>query len=227
MNLVMKTVAVVVTEMVDSTSLDALTSFRGESLLLHAVRGLFDSQCVDLVVVIAPVQRVSDFRAVLDSAVLDATTEKSVVVIPGGEDRISSLRKAFDALPLEFSTPENSDIVILMHDVAHAFAPPELIHSVTRTVRQGFPRVVPVLPVTDTIKHIDSRGILTNAVERTLLRSVQTPQGFSLAAFRSALAIESDTLTTFATQMIPGHPLALQITNSTDLIAVEAILAHR
>ena len=50
--------------------------------------------------------------------------------------------------------------------------------------------MIPVLPVTDTVKRVDSSGRVVATVDRAELRAVQTPQGFSravlLAAHRAA-----------------------------------------
>jgi 2-C-methyl-D-erythritol 4-phosphate cytidylyltransferase len=227
----MSVTAILLAARTDSAEIDALTSIRGEALLLHAVRGLVDSQCVNLVVVIAPVRRVNEF-----TAALSAFEENSVRVVPALEDQASSLRAALVFHGRSSTDVDSSDEVVLIHQIERAFTPLELIRSVISAVRQGFPSVLPVLAVTDTIKHVDEDGALTNAVDRKLLRSAQTPQGFTLTAFRSLLdsshfSSPNGSLNTdpknpekLETHMIPGHPLALRVETPVEVIAVEALI---
>ena len=52
---------------------------------------------------------------------------------------------------------------------------------------------MPVLPVVDTVKTIDTTGAITGTIDRTSLRVVQTPQSFGfdllLDAHRRAAAL--------------------------------------
>jgi 2-C-methyl-D-erythritol 4-phosphate cytidylyltransferase len=161
------------------------------------------------------------------SALADAGTD--ALVVPGGADRTESVRLALAA-----ALGESPDIsIVLVHDAARAFTPPELIRAVTAAVASGAPAVVPVLPVADTVKRVDAHEIVTETVDRADLRAVQTPQGFSLDVLRRAYEHATDSHTDDAglverigvpVSTVPGHPAALKITSPFDLVVAEAVL---
>ena len=68
---------------------------------------------------------------------------------------------------------------VLVHDAARALTPPELVVRVVEALRAGHSAVVPVLPLSDTIKAVDANGAVLATPERAGLRAVQTPQGFA------------------------------------------------
>jgi 2-C-methyl-D-erythritol 4-phosphate cytidylyltransferase len=197
----------------------ALVPVGGVPLLVHAVRGLLDSGCVDHVVVAAPplhVEPTVDFLAALSP----------VTVIAGGDDRTSSVR-----LTLAHAWP--SDTVARVHDAARAFTPAVVIRRVVQAVLDGAPAVVPVLPVTDTIKQVDAVGIVTATIDRSSLRAVQTPQGFAMDVLRRAHASAVTSATDDAALVellglpvhtVHGHPNALKITTPFDLALAESHL---
>jgi 2-C-methyl-D-erythritol 4-phosphate cytidylyltransferase len=127
--------------------------------------------------------------------------------------------------------------VILVHDAARAFTPVEVIVAVIERVLNGAPAVVPVLPVADTVKQVDSDGVVVATPERADLRIVQTPQGFSADVLRRAYAAHPDDATTddaglverlgIPVATIPGHPHALKITTPFDLTVAEAVFAKQ
>lgn len=201
----------------------ALVQARGVPLLVHAVRGLLAAGCVGHVVVAAPPSDVDTVVAVLTDAGIDAA------VVPGGRTRTESVRRALDAALAELPDAR----VVLVHDAARAFTPPDVVRAVVAEVTRGIPAVVPVLPVTDTIKQVDATGLVIDTPDRTTLRVVQTPQGFDIEVLRrahhtaepasvttdDAALVESLGIPVFT---IPGHPHAMKITTAFDLTIAEA-----
>jgi 2-C-methyl-D-erythritol 4-phosphate cytidylyltransferase len=202
----------------------ALVPVLGESLLLRAVRGLLDSDCVQHVVVAAP----SDDVAAVVAEV--ASLRPSVHVVPGGSDRTDSVRRAL--AEAERVVPDVG--VVLVHDAARAFTPVSVIRDVVRAVQEGASAVIPVLPVSDTIKRVDGSENVSATVDRSDLRAVQTPQGFAIDVLRQAHARAGDTATDDAglvermghtVTTVRGHPHALKITTAFDLAIAESVLA--
>jgi len=138
-----------------------------------------------------------------------------------------------------------------VHDAARALTPPELIESVAAAVRAGRPAVIPVLPVVDTIKEVgpaDVAGppaepagdgaaagvfVVLGTVDRSVLRSVQTPQGFRrdvlAAAHAAGLGAHTDDAgmvekAGVPVTCVPGSELAMKITRPLDLVIAEALL---
>lgn len=181
----------------------------GVPLVVHAVRGLHTAGCVRRVVVSAPASAAEDVRAALADAGLDA------LVVPGDTDHDESVRLALDAALAEEPDARH----VLVHDVARALAPPELIRAVAAEVAAGAPVVVPVLPVTDTVKRVDDHGDVSATVDRADLRVTQGPVGFTVDALRGGTRAPATT--------VPGHPAAMTITTAFDLTVATVLLADR
>lgn len=201
----------------------ALVPVLGESLLLRAVRGLLDSGCVQHVVVAAPRDGVSLVQQELDSF------GSSVHVVPGGGERTESVRLAL--AEAERVVPDAD--AVLVHDAARAFTPVSVIRAVVRAVEEGACAVVPVLPVSDTVKQVDADGQVVATVDRSQLRAVQTPQGFAPGVLREAYAAAGDLATDDAglverlerpVSTVPGHSHAVKITTAFDLAIAESVL---
>ena len=178
----------------------ALTPVHGEALLTHTVRGLLDVPEIDLVVVAAPQRCALSFS--------EAVRGLDCQVVTG------SPQQAFAAV--EPDLPRES--VVLLHDALRAFIPAETVRGVIDAVGDS-PVVVPVLPMADTVKVTDASFIM-GTEDRSRLRTVQTPIGYTLAAFRSA---EPWDVTGAAT--VPGHPDAMRVTTDFELSLAEAIAA--
>jgi 2-C-methyl-D-erythritol 4-phosphate cytidylyltransferase len=96
--------------------------------------------------------------------------------------------------------------------------------------------VVPVIPVTDTIKRIDPGGKVLDTPDRSALVAVQTPQGFEPSLLRRAHAAEVVGATDdamlcerlgVAVQTVEGSEDAFKVTRPRDLLLAEWILAGR
>jgi 2-C-methyl-D-erythritol 4-phosphate cytidylyltransferase/2-C-methyl-D-erythritol 2,4-cyclodiphosphate synthase len=74
--------------------------------------------------------------------------------------------------------------VVLIHDAARPFVSGALICRAIAAGATG--AAVPVLAVTDTVKVVDGNGKVTKTLDRTTLRTIQTPQVFSYAALLDA-----------------------------------------
>lgn len=199
----------------------ALVSAGGEPLVRRAVRGLLASGVVDAVVVSANPELLDDFVACL--------TEfgERCRVVPGGNDRTESVRRALDA------AGAGRFDAVLVHDAARAFTPPEVTRAVVEALAAGAQAVIPVIPVADTIKAVDPEGVVTATPDRASLRIVQTPQGFAEPVLRAAhvdaagatddaVLVERLGVTVHT---VAGHPHAMKITTAFDLRVAETILA--
>ncbi|MCY1142624.1 2-C-methyl-D-erythritol 4-phosphate cytidylyltransferase [Actinoplanes sp. Pm04-4] len=197
----------------------ALRLLAGEPLLVHAVRRVAASPSVHLIVVAAPATEVEAVRSLLAPVA-------PVTVVAGGAERQESVARALAVVPPEVG-------IVLVHDAARALTPPDVIESVAAAVRGGLPAVIPVLPVVDTIKEVAPDETVLGTVDRSVLRSVQTPQGFRHNVLAEAHAAAADPLTDDAglvekaglpVTCVPGSELAMKITRPLDLILAEALL---
>jgi 2-C-methyl-D-erythritol 4-phosphate cytidylyltransferase len=202
----------------------ALRVLADAPLLVHAVRRLSAAPCAGHVVVAAPAGEVEAVRALLAPVVAAPVV---LEVVAGGATRQASVAAALAVVPDSYD-------LVLVHDAARALAPSELFERVAAAVRSGHPAVVPVLPVSDTIKEVDATGHVMGTVDRSVLRMVQTPQGFRRSVLISAHAAAVDEHTDDAglaekigvpVLTIPGDEAALKITRPFDLAVAELLLA--
>ena len=192
----------------------------GRTLIERAVDGLLQSGVVDRVVVAVPADRTDRAKLILGE---DAT------VVAGGVNRGDSVARALAAV----ADVEEPDFV-LVHDAARALTPPELVVRVVEALRAGHSAVVPVLPLTDTIKAVDANGTVLGTPDRAGLRAVQTPQGFVtellLRAYqRAGTADFTDDASLVEhvggqVHVVDGDPLAFKITTRLDLLLAQAIV---
>jgi 2-C-methyl-D-erythritol 4-phosphate cytidylyltransferase len=150
--------------------------------------------------------------------------------VPGGPVRSDSVRRALAAAP--------SGDPVLVHDAARPLLTARLAASVIDAL-EGVDAAIAAAPVTDTVKRVDERGMVTETLERSSLWAVQTPQVFRRAALELALAA-SDQLLAAATddawlvergggrvRVVPAPPENLKVTTPADLKVAELLLAER
>lgn len=193
-----------------------MVPLHGLPLIAHAVRGLLSAGCVRHVVVAAPPDHVAEVSAAL-------TTFEDVSVVAGGANRAASVRLALDTALTRVPDAR----IALVHDVDRALTPAALVRSVADAVADGNPAVVPVLPVTDTVKRVDAAGVILDTPDRTDLRSVQSPQGFAVEVLARACAaggvLEKVDV---PVRTVPGDMAAMKITTPFDLTVAEAVAAE-
>ncbi|WBQ04554.1 2-C-methyl-D-erythritol 4-phosphate cytidylyltransferase [Kribbella sp. CA-293567] len=206
----------------------ALREVGGESLLVHALRGLRAATAADLacVVIAVPPGTEQAVRELLQPY----SGPLELLIVAGGAERTDSVRLALELVPAE-----GIDCV-LVHDAARSFAPPDLIERVVAAVIGGAPAVVPAIPVTDTIKRVDAGGLVVDTPDRSTLVAVQTPQGFEPGLLRKAHSGDTGGATDDAmlcerlgvpVLTVAGSQDAFKVTRPRDLILAEAILAER
>jgi len=195
----------------------ALRLLAGQPLLSHALARVSAAPSVGSVVIAAPPGEVVAVRAFAGPG---------AVVVAGGDTRQASVAAALAAVPDGYE-------IVLVHDAARALAPTALVEAVAAAVRGGADAVIPVLPVIDTIKEV-AAGTVVGTVDRSVLRAVQTPQGFRRAVLAAAHAAAADEHTDdaglveklgVAVGTVPGHEAAFKITRPVDLVFAEALLA--
>jgi 2-C-methyl-D-erythritol 4-phosphate cytidylyltransferase/2-C-methyl-D-erythritol 2,4-cyclodiphosphate synthase len=145
--------------------------------------------------------------------------------IEGGAERADSVRAGLAAI---------SGDAVLVHDAARPFCPPAVIDRLLAPL-EFFDGSAPVLPVGDTLARVGSQ--LEEAVDRSGLARVQTPQAFRLEALRSAYAGWTGGPPTDETTVargaglrvaaVAGDPALEKITTSADFRRAEQWLAGR
>ena len=178
----------------------AFVSVAGEAALARVVRALLGPGRVlaSRIVVVAADPLVDGVRTCLDAAGLSAV---SVLGAGAAASRHACLAAGLDLLGRE---PYSSSHV-LVGDHRHPLASAEVTDRVIAGLRAGHRVVVPVLPLTDTVKAVDDRGAVEGTVDRTALRSVQYPRGYQRQALAELIVRDGDEL---AAALSLGVPLA-------------------
>jgi 2-C-methyl-D-erythritol 4-phosphate cytidylyltransferase len=214
----------------------------GESILLHALRGIVASGVASQVCVALPAgddglrQLCEEFRVELvDGGPL-------LTMVDGGATRADSVRAALAAL-------EDGTEAVLVHDAARALTPESVFHRVAQALAAGAAAVIPVIPVVDTVKTVAATEgrdadiapeLVTGTAPREELRAVQTPQGFNLKTLRQAhqaalrfderqaAAVTDDAMLVellgVPVHAVRGASQSLKITTPLDLIIAEGLL---
>ena len=204
----------------------AFVDLVGRPLLTHAIESII--ALPDLAQLIIAVPESHLVEAAETGAQLIGDLPIAFEVVLGGETRQGSIANALAEL-----APESE--IVLVHDAARALAPTSLFAKVADSVRQTKVSSLPVMRVVDTIKRIDGDTIL-ETVDREVLRSAQTPQGFVASDLISAYAAaEADYTDDAALMQAAGHRIlavdgderAFKITTPADLAAAELRFAGK
>ena len=152
----------------------------GDSLLVHAVRGLKAATAADLVCFVVAVPPGTEETVAKELA--PYVGDAQLLVVAGGAERPDSVRAALDA------GPGRRDRLHPGPRRGPGVRPGRVIERVVAAVRAGAEAVVPVVPVTDTIKRVAPTGEVVDTPDRSTLVAVQTPQGFEPDVLRRAHA---------------------------------------
>ena len=110
-----------------------------------------------------------------DAAIFRAATaglERLLPPVAGGATRQASVRAGLEAL--RAAAPD----LVLIHDAARPFLSSDLIsRAIAAATAHG--AAVPAIAVTDTVKLVDERDTVSETLDRSRLRTVQTPQAFA------------------------------------------------
>lgn len=201
----------------------------GVPMLLRALRAFIGHPEVRQVVVTLPpgyVDRPPDWLGKLRGDRLG--------FVPGGAQRVDSVRAGLDALP-------DDATIILVHDAARPFVSRGTIDAVIARARAGVGAVAAV-PASDTLKEI-SEGPhrptprITRTVDRERIWRAQTPQGFPRQMLHDAYArlgaaanggppsddAEVCERAGFPVELIPDSPYNFKITTADDFRIAEAL----
>lgn len=210
----------------------------GEPILAHALRGAIASDVAGEIVVVLP--RDNETLHQVCAAAPEAAHVRTVI---GGSSRAESVRAGLTAL-------RSGTQFVLVHDAARALTPPDVFRRVAHALHQGAEAVIPAIPAVDTMKTVAGTTaeqadlapeIVVATPERSRLRAVQTPQGFTAATLRAAhratelfdesqhAAVTDDAMLveTLGTPVyvVTGSVRALKITTPLDLTLAEALIA--
>ena len=147
-------------------------------------------------------------------------------IVNGGATRFDSSKNGLAAIP------DDAEGVVGIHDGVRPFVSVSVIEDCFEAARDEY-AVIPVLPVTDTIRYIDAHGGGRN-VQRSDYRIVQTPQVFDISLLKRAFNQPyQDSFTDDASvveslgcqvSMVEGNRENIKLTTPFDLKIAETLL---
>jgi 2-C-methyl-D-erythritol 4-phosphate cytidylyltransferase len=211
------------------TGSNELKQFRwvaGKPMLLHSIQTFQARADVAMVVCVLPREHVGD----PPPWIFQSDPDRLLLSI-GGRERSESVANGLEDLPSECE-------IVVIHDAARPLVTAETIGRVIEEGRKGNGAVAAV-PVTDTLKRVDSSGKIIETVDRFGLWRAQTPQAFPRKVIERAHreAREADRIATddaalceqigLPVVVVRGSERALKITEENDFSLAEALSIFR
>jgi 2-C-methyl-D-erythritol 4-phosphate cytidylyltransferase len=182
---------------------------------------------------VARIYTVGDRRRI-EALVQEAGIGKYAACAEPGEARALSTRNGL------LVCEEGPETIVLVHDGSRCLVTPDLIKRVVEAAGgDNMPDgIVPAVPVSDTIK-VARNSTVTETLDRTNLRAVQTPQAFRLGLLRRLhdspeeyLSAATDDASLVErdggrVDVVAGEKTNIKLTSPEDLVFAEAILAAR
>jgi len=209
-----------------STELKQFRWVAGKPMLLHSLQTFQALKEVAMVVCVLPREHVGDpppwiFQCDADRLLLSV----------GGRHRTESVANGMEDLPGECG-------IVIVHDAARPLVSTETVSRVIEEARAGNVAVA-ALPVTDTLKRVDSQNRVVITVERAGLWRAQTPQAFPRAILEQAHRDAREVSRTAHDDaalcehlnvqivVVEGSERAAKITTESDFALVEALSIFR
>ncbi len=195
----------------------------GKPVLYYTLKAFLQSFPDLVVILVLPEDHIEKGKELVD-AYFDPTR---VIFTAGGETRFHSVRNGVALI--------KEESIIMVHDGVRCLLTPTLIkYCYDSALEHG--SAIPAIPVKDSIRQLTKPG--TIAIDRTLLRSIQTPQCFhSKLLFPAMNNIEfKEKFTDEATvveaygidvHLMEGEETNIKITTPVDLMLAEQILLSR
>ena len=203
-------------------------TLEGRPVLVHAVQALARAPSVRAIVIVAHMEDVTRAEDVLRAA---HAMEKVEAIVPGGAERIDSVRAG--AL-----WPVAGIELVLVHDGARPLVTTAGVEAVAHSAREHGAALL-ALPCFETLKRSSDGKQVEETIERRQLWRAQTPQAFDAARFRVCLEraqTEGFRPTDDAAlweryvgpvAIVPGEPTNLKLTQPEDLEIAQAIVRSR
>jgi 2-C-methyl-D-erythritol 4-phosphate cytidylyltransferase len=201
----------------------------GEAPLVRVVRTMLGATAEPKCVVVAAAEPlVDEVREILAAHDLPV----GVAVATGSAGRAQCVSAGLECLEREPISPR----YVLIHDIRRPLAPAALRDRVAAELRKGSEVVMPTLPLTDSVKAVDERGSVTATLDRSALRAVQYPRGFTADQLARLLMgrssdefdeLEEAIRAGISITVVDGDPDAFLVDLPSDAQFVEAVIACR
>jgi 2-C-methyl-D-erythritol 4-phosphate cytidylyltransferase len=204
-----------------------LLPVRSQAIMAWTLKAAAAASTIQWIGIISQPADWPDFKAII----ADLNLTKPVELIVGGSTRQESVYNGLQALPADAEH-------VLIHDGARCLVTPNLLDSCAEAIRKCS-GLIAAVPVKDTIKVVDDKGIIQSTPDRQQLWAAQTPQGFNVKLLKQCHAEGvrqgwevTDDAALFErcgieVRIVAGEETNLKVTTPQDLAIAEFILSHR
>ncbi len=189
-----------------------LLVLNGKSVLLHTIEAFNQALENGQIVIAVPQDYKQKFVDIVENNQL-----QNCSIVVGGNTRWDSVKNAL-------ATISDTEALVLVHDAARCLVSHDLI-KLAKEVAEQKGNAVPVLDCTDSIRVLE--GEQSSAIDRSIIKFVQTPQAFQIAQLQAAAANTdgfsySDEASAveaagYFINLINGEQRNIKITNPVDL----------
>ena len=199
----------------------------GKPVLQHTLEALLAIEAINGVRVVIG----ADDQDLYDQAIAPlASNPKLLEPINGGAERQISVRLGLESLA------DQAPDVVLIHDGVRPFVTADLIAALLEGLASpDVDGAIAALPVVDTIKRQNEKGVVMETVDRAGLWRAQTPQAFHYRAISAAHARAGQTLYTddaalaeasgLTVKLVKGSPQNIKLTMPEDFVLAASFLA--
>ena len=194
----------------------------GEPLLFHTLRAFHAFDPHMPLVLVLPV----DHHTTWEDLCAQHEFEVPHTLVAGGAERFHSTRAGLDAV--------THDGLVAVHDGVRPLVSPALIARCFNAA-EAHGAAIPVVPIAPSVRELTEEG--SQAIDRTRLRAVQTPQCFRVPLLRRAFELPYDpAFTDEATlverlgvevHLVEGEDHNIKVTTPFDLQVAELVLGAR
>ena len=195
----------------------------GLPVLMHTIRRFREYDASLHMILVLPKAQQDYWKRLCEKYQFDI----DFAVADGGATRFHSIKNGLQLIP------DGEQGVVAVHDGVRPFPAVGVIRDCFEAARQTG-AAIPVIPVVETIRHLENNFQSSKTVPRDEYRLVQTPQAFDIQLHKRAYAQEyNDGFTDDASVVESlGHPITLvngnreniKITTPFDLTIAEALI---
>lgn len=195
----------------------------GLPVLMHTIRRFHEYDASLHMILVLPKAQQDYWKRLCEKYQFDI----DYAVADGGATRFHSIKNGLQLIP------DGEQGVVAVHDGVRPFPAVGVIRDCFEAARQTG-AAIPVIPVVETIRHLEYKVQRSKTVPRDEYRLVQTPQAFDIQLHKRAYAQEYNDGFTDDASVVErlGHPITLvngnreniKITTPFDLTIAEALI---
>lgn len=196
----------------------------GKPILLHTINAFVRYSSNIQIVLVLPESEIS----IWEELALAHKFDHPLTMAKGGESRFQSVRNGLAVIP--------DDAVVAIHDGVRPLVTAAVIRD-SFTLARIHGSAVASVPLKESLRIVHGpENKETKSVDRSLYRSIQTPQTFQSAIIKKAYTIDEDPSLTddasvaeragFAIHLFEGRYDNIKITTPGDLLVAEALLSQ-